>query len=102
MLNTKKVNEKRTISNKIPIFINRILNDEYLPKESRNEFYELFVKKFLNDKKYQESVKGKYILFFNFKYQDIYNTKQEIEKIGVLGDDRYIYRIGDNYSRKNF
>jgi hypothetical protein len=86
----------------MPIFMNRILHDDYLSEETRNEFYELFAKRYLSDRDYQNRVKGKYILFLNDKYNGIYDTKEEIERIGKQGDDRYIYKIGDGYIRKNF
>lgn len=80
-------------------FINDIMNDDYLPEEAKEIFYEEFAQRYLSERKFQNDNFEKYILFFNKKYYGIFNSVKDAERLGGEGDDRYLYRIG-GYRRK--
>jgi hypothetical protein len=74
--------------------MNDIMDDDYLPLETRDDFFNYFLEPYAKDRKFQEETNGKYILFLNKKYKGIYETLRQAELAGKKEDDRYIYRIG--------
>ena len=55
-----------------PTFAIVILDSTKLSQEEKQEFKEVILSRYLNDRKYRSSIKYKYIVFANGKLQGIY------------------------------
>jgi hypothetical protein len=84
------------------IFIKMIMDDKYLPEQAKIDFSEKFLRKFLQDNKYRDSVQGgllasegdaTYIVFINRKYYGIVHNIEDTYNIGPEGTSRYAFQI---------
>jgi hypothetical protein len=89
-------NEENKVKNgKYPLFVETILDNDYLNDQSKADFIEKFLNKYMkpNNDEYRRSVRRKYLLFINKMYYGIITNKEEIYKVGIQGDDRYYIQI---------
>ena len=86
----------------LPNFMDVIFTNPYIPSEQKQIFLEEFAIKYLKEKKFKNSVKGKYILFFNNIYTEIIDKKTDAFNYGTGRDSKITIKIGELERNKQF
>lgn len=80
----------------LPRFAIFILTEKKFSEDTKEDFIEDFLIKFLNDETFAKSVDKYYILFKNFEYHGYYKTKLEAADEVTPNDHRTCCKIDDH------
>ena len=82
-------------------FIHEIMEDEGLPDDTKDEFYEKFGSKYIENRNFRHKYHGGYIVFVRDKFYGTFPTEEDID---TNDNSQYIFYIGDRidcHIRKN-